>query len=223
MKYASTALLGIFLFALTTLSVSAAQLKFDRLEATIDLEPGQEEAKAVFNVTNEGAQSVRIARIKTSCGCTGSILDRKIIEPGESTEIVATFNKGKRRGSNTNRLEVFLDSEPDSVATLKMTVNIPELISAQPEIVYWNASATKSSRTVKIVLDKRYLQKISGVDFDASFLEVTKETDPDGRSDLILEIAPKSYSEQIRQTITVSGTGKEGLQAEARIHVFVQP
>ncbi len=214
----------IFLLLLITLnSCYSAQLTFDRLEAKIDLKPGEEQARAKFIVTNEGKETVRIARVKTSCGCTGSILNRKILESGQSTEIVATFNKGKRRGLNTNRLEVFVDSQPDPIATLRMTVQIPELITARPEVIYWNANAAKSPRFVKITLDKRYVETISDILYDKNLLTIKDKPDAEGKADLVLEIQPKSFEQALRQTITVKCNGKDGISNELRIHVFVQP
>lgn len=211
-------------FLLATLTIAlpltAAQLKFDRMEAKIELKPGEEEARALFKVTNEGDETVRISRVKTSCGCTGSILDRKILDPDQSTEIIATFNKGKRRGINTNRLEVYVDDEPSPVATLRMTVSIPELIKSQPEIVYWNASTTKTPKTITLTLDDRYLNEISEIVYDQSVLELERSEDS---QNILLEISPKAYDQSIRSSITVSARGDNGVAANTRIHVFVQP
>jgi len=205
------------------LAVDASRLEWDRTEARIELKPGEEEARAEFVVTNKGDETVRIARIKTSCGCTGSILDKKIIKPGESTTITGTFNKGKRQGLNHNKLEVFLDSQPDAVATLHMIVQVPKLVDAQPQIVYWNTSTSKTARHIRITLDKRYVSEISSIEYDHSLLTITEEVDPDGRVDRILRILPKSFKTQTRETVVVKARGKDGMTAEARLHIFVQP
>ncbi|MDQ8196149.1 DUF1573 domain-containing protein [Coraliomargarita sp. SDUM461004] len=204
--------------------INASTLVWDAIEAHIDMEPDQEQARAVFTVTNEGEKTVRIARIKTSCGCTGSILDKKIIEPGESTEVVATFNKGKRQGLNRNRLQVYLDSEPEPVVTLLMNVQIPTLIEAKPQIVYWSASSSKSERRVRITLDKHYIDEITGIDFDRSQLKVSEEPgDLDEGIAKVLVIEPLDYTQLYRGTITIHGNGPGGRTAETRLHAFIQP
>lgn len=201
----------------------AATLQWDRTEARIEMKPGEETARAVYTVTNEGDEPLRIARIKSSCGCTGSVVDRKIIEPGESTEIIATFNKGKRQGTNRNRLEVFLDNQPNPVAILNMIVVIPTLIEAQPQIVHWNANTSKSERTIRITLDKRYVDTISEIQYDEKALTVVSEPDPAGKAHQILRILPKSFDAPIRDTIEIQASGKGGTKETVRIHVFVQP
>ena len=223
-KHLPSAFFAISLLAiLLPLAAEASRLEWDRTEARIELEPGEEEARAEFVVTNKGDETVRIARVKTSCGCTGSILNQKIIKPGESTTITGTFNKGKRQGLNHNKLEVFLDNQPDAVATLHMIVQVPKLVDAQPQIVYWNPSTSKTDRQVRIKLDKRYVNQISSIEYDHSLLTITEDIDPDGRVDRILRIMPKSFDKQTRETVIIKARGADGMKAEARLHIFVQP
>ncbi|MGJ8638345.1 MAG: DUF1573 domain-containing protein [Opitutaceae bacterium] len=203
--------------------LSASTLTWNRTEARIELKPSEEEARASFIVTNGGEKTVRIARVKTSCGCTGSILNRKIIEPGESAEIVGTFNKGKRQGLNHNKLEVFIDSQAESIATLHMIVQVPQLIEIQPKIIYWNKESTKTERTVRIQLDKRYVDQISEILYNDDRLILTREPDPADKDKEMLRILPKSFDSVMRESIVIKATGKEGADAETRLHIFVQP
>jgi hypothetical protein len=212
---------GLSLLAAGLLHGSA--LSWDRTEVDLEMKPDQKEIRASFNVTNKGDKRVRIARVKTSCGCTGSIIDRKILEPGDSTEIVATFSKGKRQGLNRLQLEVFIDSQPEAVATLRMNVQIPTLIEAMPKIVYWTPSSSKSERQVTLTLDQRYLDEIEKIEYDSEKLSVTEEPDPSGNATRILKILPKSFDSLYRGTITVEASGKDGRKADTRIMTFVQP
>lgn len=217
--------LSYFLLLLASVSIlCAAELEWDKMEAHIEMKPEQEEARATFTVTNKGDKAVRIARIKTSCGCTGSIVDRKIIEPGKSTEIVGTFHQGKRQGLNRNRLQVFLDSQPDAVATLVMSVKIPTLIEATPQFVYWSKESARTERRVRLKMDERYINKITDIDYDKKSLKVTKgPSDPGMDADLLLTVEPVDYNTLYRGTIRIKGTGPKGRKHETNVHVFVQP
>lgn len=217
-------ILFTFLFAPFASLVDASTLVWDQTEVRIEMEPDQEEARASFSVTNEGEKVVRIARVTSNCGCTGAILNKKIIPPGESTEIVATFSKGKRQGLNRNRLQVYLDSQADAVVTLKMNVQIPTLIEALPQIVYWSPESSKTSRYVRLKVDERYIDHILQIDYDRSQLTVTQEpSNPKNNDALVLSVEPKDFSKLYRGTITVYGSGADGRKAEARVHAFVQP
>ena len=223
-KHLSAAFLTIPLLALLLpAAANASRLEWNQTEARIELKPDQEEAQTEFVVTNKGDETVRIARVRTSCGCTSSILNKKIINPGESTTITAIFNKGKRQGLNHNKLEVFLDDQTDPVAKLHMIVQVPKLVDAQPQIVYWNPSTARSERRVRIKLDKRYVSEITSIEYDRSTLTITAESDPDGRVDRILRILPKSFETQIRESVLIHARGADVMKAEARLHIFVQP
>lgn len=204
-------------------SLVASNLSWDRTEVKLEMKPEQKEIRASFKVTNEGEDRIRIARIKTSCGCTGSIIDRKILNAGDTTEIIATFNKGKRQGLNRLQLDVFIDSQAEAVATLRMNVEIPKLIDAMPQVVYWSPSGSKNERRVSITLDERYVDTIQSIDYDSDKLNVATEKDPSGKATRLLKITPKSYDELYRGAITVTAKGKEGRKAEAKILTLVQP
>lgn len=223
------ALRTFFTFSLIALSgglgsLHASVLVWDRTEARIEMTPEQTEVRASFKVTNNGDETLRIANIKASCGCTGSVINRRIIEPGESTEIEATFNKGKRKGKNHTKLSVYLDSQPDAVATLHMIVEIPELVKTQPRIVYWNDKTAQSARTIRIDLDDRYVKTDDmEIKYDASLFTITREEDPSGKSDFILKLEPVDYGTKTRHSIEITAKGlKNGPDGEGKIHAFVQ-
>ena len=217
-------ILFTFFFAPCASLVDASTLVWDQTEVRIEMGPDQEEARASFSVTNKGEKVVRIARVASNCGCTGTILNKKIIPPGESTEIIATFSKGKRQGLNRNRLQVYLDSQADAVVTLKMNVQISTLIEALPQIVYWSPESSKTSRYVRLKVDERYIDQILQIDYDRSQLTVTQEPgNPKNNDALVLSVEPKDFSKLYRGTITVYGSGADGRKAEARVHAFVQP
>ena len=216
----------LFVFPLIACAsfLDASTLVWDQTEVRIEMGPDQEEARASFKVTNEGEKVVRIARVKSNCGCTDTILNKKILPPGESTEIVAIFSKGKRQGLNRNRLQVYLDNQADAVVTLKMNVQIPTLIEAQPQIVYWKPETSKIPRLVRLVMNERYIDQVLQIDYDRSRLTVTQEPrDPKNNDALVLTVKPKDFSKLYRGTITVYGGGPNGRKAETRVHAFVQP
>lgn len=216
--------LSSLLFLACATLLNASTLVWDKTEVHVDMEPDQEEARVTFTVTNEGDKAVRIARIKTSCGCTGSIIDKKIIEAGGETQIIATFHKGKRQGLNRNKLQVYLDSQPDPVVTLAMNVRIPTLIEATPQIVYWNSESAQTARRVRLKLDGTYIDNILRIDYDHAQLNITEEPgDAKTGVDRVLVIEPKDYSQLYRGSITVYGSGPDGRKTEIRVHAFVQP
>jgi hypothetical protein len=203
--------------------VCGMNLEWDRTEVNLEMAPDQEEIRATYTVTNRSDEAIRISRIKTSCGCTGSVVDQKILEPGDSTGITGTFSKGNRRGLNRNRLQVFIDGQMQPVATLLMNIQIPTLIEATPRVVYWNSKSSKTHRSVSVKLDEDFVNEIVQIDYDETKLSIVQKEAPDDPSSVILEITPKSYEESYRGAITIFGKGPGGQTADTRVHAFVQP
>ena len=216
-------LIAVFFTAYASF-LNASTLVWDQTEVRIEMGPDEEEARASFKVTNKGEKVVRIGRVKSNCGCTDTILNKKILPPGESAEIVAIFSKGRRQGLNRNRLQVYIDSQTDAVVTLKMNVRIPDLIEARPQIVYWKPESSKSYRHVSLIMDERYIDQILQIDYDRSRLTVTQESgNLKNNNAILLKVKPKDFSKLYRGTITVYGGGPDGRKAETRVHAFVQP
>ena len=216
-------LIAVFFTAYASF-LNASTLVWDQTEVRIEMGPDEEEVRASFKVTNKGEKVVRIGRVKSNCGCTDTILNKKILPPGESAEFVAIFSKGRRQGLNRNRLQVYIDSQTDAVVTLKMNVRIPDLIEARPQIVYWKPESSKSYRHVSLIMDERYIDQILQIDYDRSRLTVTQESgNLKNNNAILLKVKPKDFSKLYRGTITVYGGGPDGRKAETRVHAFVQP
>ena len=204
-------------------SAQAKVLEWDQTKANIELEPGEEEAKAEFVATNVSEKTVFIDRIKTSCGCTGSLLNKREIKPGASATIVGTFKKGNRQGANHNRLEVYLKGETKAVETLHMLVQVPKLIDVRPSIIFWNRSSSKTEREVSIQLDKRYLDTVSNIAYDPKLLTIRKEESADDATKCVLYILPMFFDKQLRHQVKIEATGEGGVTYDTTIQVFVQP
>jgi len=49
-----------------------------------------------FVISNTGGDLLKISSVKASCGCTAANPDKNELKPGESTNIVVTFNSKGR-------------------------------------------------------------------------------------------------------------------------------
>lgn len=203
--------------------LSASSLTWDRTEARLQLAPNESMAKARYEVTNRSDQPLRIDRVESSCGCTGSVIGRRILKANESTAITATFNKGKRTGTNHNKLSVYIEGQQEPVATLHLIVDIPELITAKPQIVYWNSRTSQTARTVEVSLNPDYVQQLESIQFDDALVQVDRAPHTDTPHKFSLTIAPVDYSKALRHSIEIQCLTIDGTSTTQKIHVFAQP
>lgn len=81
-----------------------------------------------FVITNNGGDLLKINDVRASCGCTAANPDKKELKPGESTNIVVSFNSKGRKGPQLKTVTVSTnDPENQQVAlTFKCNVIVKE-------------------------------------------------------------------------------------------------
>ncbi|MFH2095392.1 MAG: DUF1573 domain-containing protein [Bacteroidota bacterium] len=82
-----------------------------------------------YKFTNTGKRNLEIRKIKASCGCTATSPADKIIGPGKTSTIKATFNSRGKSGKQNKTITVITNDPKNSSITLKITgdVEIPEV------------------------------------------------------------------------------------------------
>ncbi len=78
-------------------------------------------AKTTFVLKNTGKSDLIIRKTKATCGCTIVQPEKKVIKPGETTVIKATFNSRGRKGKQTKNITVTTNDPNNPVTTLKIT------------------------------------------------------------------------------------------------------
>lgn len=217
MKFLQT----LFIFFLVSVA-QASTLIWDRTEARVAMKPEQAVAKAEYTLTNN-SDALRISKVSSSCGCTGTVIGKRILNPGESTEITAKFSKGKRTGTNHNKLAVYIDEQSKPVATLHFIVDIPELIRTTPQIVYWNSKTSKTPRTIEVSLNDQYIDKLDSIEFDAALVSVERVVSQDNASHFQLIVEPVDYSQPLRHSIEIKCQSKSGDPVSSKVHAFAHP
>lgn len=73
-----------------------------------------------FKFTNTGKQELVIRKSKASCGCTASEPDKKVLKPGESSNIAVTFNSTGRKGIEKKTITVISNDPANPVQVLSI-------------------------------------------------------------------------------------------------------
>lgn len=106
----------------------------------------------VYKFENRGKGILEISKVKTSCGCTAAMLTNKIISPGKTGEIKATFNSGSYKGNVTKSITV-LSNDPNSPKyKLTLSGEIIEEIIVKPRNINFGSIylGTKIDKTITI-------------------------------------------------------------------------
>jgi len=77
-----------------------------------------------FVISNTGGDLLKISSVKASCGCTAANPDKNELKPGESTNIVVTFNSKERKGPQTKNVTVTTNDPEKPQVTLHIKCNV---------------------------------------------------------------------------------------------------
>ena len=81
-----------------------------------------------FTFKNTGKMDLLIHKTKASCGCTALNQDKKVVKPGETASIKATFNSRGKKGKQNKTITVITNdpNSPRTILWIKGNVNVPE-------------------------------------------------------------------------------------------------
>ncbi|MBN1300369.1 MAG: DUF1573 domain-containing protein [Melioribacteraceae bacterium] len=75
---------------------------------------------------NNGTKELEISRVKSSCGCTATVLSDKILKPGESGSLKIDLDTSDRKGQFTRTITLFTNDSVQPKQTITLIVNIVE-------------------------------------------------------------------------------------------------
>ncbi len=124
MKRLALAIVSILLLAAS--AESRTKLKYSCGDAYDwgKVSPGDSPLKAEIKIYNNRRDTLRIRRVKPTCGCTTAPLDKKVIAPGDSATLKVTLNVKQYEGEVFKKIIVASNRGTDYLG-LKANVFIP--------------------------------------------------------------------------------------------------
>lgn len=192
------------------IETKGADIRFDEYIHNLGIvKEGNIKLDHIFKFTNIGNKELVISRVKSSCGCTATILSEKNIAPGGKGEIEVSFNIEGRIGSQNTSVYVFSTDPITPIVKLQMKVIIMESkLKVTPASINFGDVKKKSTATAKIYIIPPANEKLSIVKIDSSseylsakFLE-SKEKDSGGW-EVELNLSPDSPLGKLNEKITI--------------------
>lgn len=102
----------------------APQVTFNTTSYDFGNKPEGEKVEYSFTIKNSGKSDLIIRKIRSSCGCTTVSPDKKLLKPGESTQIKASFRTTGYSGRQTKTITVITNDPKHSTMILRITGNV---------------------------------------------------------------------------------------------------
>ena len=88
-----------------------------------DIKQG-EKVSHTFVLSNGGGDLLTITDVKASCGCTAANPEDRELAPGQSTNLVVTFNSAGRMGKQSKTVRIYSNDPENPEMLLKITGNV---------------------------------------------------------------------------------------------------
>lgn len=220
----------ILILCLVGLTIASAQMIGPK--ATIQVAEYDfgniEQGKVVdhnFVLTNTGGDLLKITDVRASCGCTAAKPEKSELKPGESTQIVVSFNSTGRLGAQQKYVYVVTNDASNSEIKLKLSGNIlspgsslkeenlPKIFFPETQhdfgTVTEGETVTYTFKFVnkgKAILDIKDIKTSCGC---TAALVSSKQIDPGKEGTLKIDLDTKNRQGRMSRTITINSNDPE--------------
>ena len=98
-----------------------------------------EEVSHVFTFRNIGNDVLKIEKVKSSCGCTAALPQKRELHPGDETTLTVTFKSGFMRDRVTKHVYIDTNDAVEPRVTLTITATVQVEVEVSPSGLYLKA------------------------------------------------------------------------------------
>jgi len=196
--------------------------KLDLSERIFDfgMVPREATMRHDFTLKNIGTDTLRITKIKPTCGCTTAPVDKKILAVGDSTIMELTYKSGRSSGSTAKTINVTTDMAPRGLFPVRIQAYIesptmkPPKFYAEPRQIGFkpeNMSSTGSAKTI-LKNENEVDLTLSVVDYsdEMGAVELSSDKVAAGSNvELTFNFAESSAEKQTNGSVTLEVRGSE--------------
>ncbi len=127
-------------------------------------------------VLNTGKDTLRVKDVRAQCGCTATLLAKKIIAPNDSEKLTITFNPyGYADGKVTKHVYIQSNDPKDSMLTIEFLVNVTSVLTLEPSMFSFANAKIDTTYTAKVIIKNVSKEnvKITSVKSSLDLLTVT--------------------------------------------------
>lgn len=173
-----------------------------------------------FLLKNVGNDTLRITKIKPTCGCTTAPVRKKVLAVGDSTVMEVTFKSGRISGSTIKAINVTTDMKPRGLFPVKIQAYVesptmkPPKFYAEPRQIEYQPEKISASGSGKTVLKNEYDYDVEAtiVDYSDEIGAVklsSNKISAGSNAELIFSFAELSSQKELNGSVTLEINGGE--------------
>jgi hypothetical protein len=185
--------LSLLLTAFSQVLALGADLAFSYNYQSVKAKSEDETVTFSFPFKNVSDKAVKLEGVKSTCECTeaGFLGKKKVLAPGESSEVHATMKIGMFSGNDDKKLIVTANGEQYQ---LSLHVEVPEVVKLSTRHLDWVQGTAPTPQYISIDLDPKAGIKLTEVSLSGKDFIYEPETIKVGQKYRI-KVTPKTTSQ----------------------------
>ena len=183
---------------------------------------------------NTGDKPLIIEKVRASCGCTASSLEKKKLDPSESSKLTVTFNPKGRSGQQSKNITFYSNDIENKVKRISFTANVVPVWDVEPRRLEFKLKADRSDYEVteqNLIIKNLGEEPIQVESISSANSNLTIETPenmeikPDEKMETTVKINPDYKPDYSTPTsILISGKiGGESTNRNIRVIIAIPP
>ncbi|MBD3168119.1 MAG: DUF1573 domain-containing protein [candidate division Zixibacteria bacterium] len=210
---------------------SGARIAFDLEKWDFGYTPNRSMVVRSYFIKNTGDDTLRIEKVKPSCGCTSAPLAKDVLPPGDSTELVVGFKTQRFKGSVEKHIKITSNDPTNPTATIAFTAVVDEdhpSLKAEPNKVNFVQilEGDKAEREIELTNttnSKMMLVPVDGPEGDIKFKLKDEKLDPGESTKIEIEIDKDAKPGLVEGSITMEVMASATARISIPIHAEVIP
>jgi Protein of unknown function (DUF1573) len=181
------------------------------------------QAKKQLTLKNVGNEKLVLGNVEVSCGCTGTVVSNKELNPGDTTSLLITFNSKNFNGQVHKSVTVNSNAADAPRTIIEFTATVIEDLAFSPMQFYFKDAEVGRTSTATIVVKNESTKElmITGYHTELENFKITyppKAIAPGDTMSITAEFTPQKAVPVLSNGVFI--TTSSTTQSEVYIYVF---
>ncbi len=203
------------------------KIVFEKLTHDFGQMKPESEVTFDFNFKNEGDGVLEIQNVRSSCGCTVVVPDKRSLAPGESSFLKVRYHAGRGSGMVEKKITVYNNDPKQSTVILTITASIATDLEFTPVYVRFDNIPADKPADMTVYFNAKDPGKFQLTDIkaDQPFITTRLEQGEDKRFRLVVSFVPtavKSTENRGYLNAMISAKSNSETYPEIKIPIYIK-
>jgi hypothetical protein len=161
-------------------------------------------------IRNAGTEELTIEKVDASCGCTGAMVSENTLKPGETGELLISFNS-KNFNGKVHKTVTVSSNDPETPKTrIEFTAFVVQEVAMSENRFVFKDAVVGQKQTSKVTITNNGTKKLEFKGYETSLVGLTvnypHELSPGQSAEVVAEFVPKEARRTLSSNVLLQTT-----------------